>query len=225
MPVNLGPVVWTDPDPIANDVGVETSLAEEAVREASWALWILSGRRLHAAGQRKETYEMVYGGRSAMNLMKPLIEVNSVKGIHPISGTITDFVQPDWYLVGRRLWVPTMSGLLEVIYDVGSNLPPGTAFATEQLAREYLNARLGRKCRLPERITSVSRTGVSWTVFDPQDIIKQGMSGIPQIDTWLALNNPTQQRQQARIIDARRPRLLEGVWIDVKTTSDIDDEP
>jgi len=225
MTVNLGPVVWANPEPLANDAGVELSLAEEAVREASWALWILSGRRLHAAGLRQDTYEMVWGGRSTMRLVNPLIEVTSVQAINPISGVIDDLLHPDWYLVGRRIHIPLQSGLCKIEYSVGSNLPPGTEFATEQLSREYLNARLGRKCRLPERITSVSRTGVSWTVFDPQDIIKQGMSGIPQIDTWLALNNPTQQRRSARIVDARRPRLIEGIWVDVKTTADIDDTP
>jgi hypothetical protein len=160
-----------------------------------------------------------------MRLVNPLIEVTSVQAINPISGVIDDLLHPDWYLVGRRIHIPLQSGLCKIEYSVGSNLPPGTEFATEQLSREYLNARLGRKCRLPERITSVSRTGVSWTVFDPQDIIKQGMSGIPQIDTWLALNNPTQQRRSARIVDARRPRLIEGIWVDVKTTADIDDTP
>lgn len=225
MAVNLGPVIWADSDALANDMGVDHDIAEIAVREASWALWILSGRKLHAAGKRRDTYELVYGGRSTVHLQKPLIEITKVEAIQPRTGDRIQLVQPDWYQIGRRLHVPVQTGLLQVEYEVGSNLPPGTIFATEQLAREYVNARLGRKCRLPERITSVSRTGVSWTVFDPQDIIKQGMSGIPQIDTWLALVNPTQQRSHARIIDARRPRLIEGIWLDVNPIEDVDDIP
>jgi hypothetical protein len=226
MSVNLGPLMWADPVALADDTGADHEIAEIAVREASWALWILSGRKLHAAGERRETYELVYGGRSVVHLMRPLIEVDLVKGIHPLTKEEIVIVEPDWYLIGRRLYVPIQTGILLVEYTVGSNLPPGTIFATETLAREYINARLGKKCRLPERITSVSRTGVSWTVFDPNDIIKQGMSGIPQIDTWLALNNPTQQRQVARVIDARRPRMLEGLWLDaVNVNEDVDDIP
>ena len=226
MAVNLGPVIWADPVTLANDMGVDHDLSEIAVREASWALWILSGRKLHGAGQRRDTYELVYGGRSTVRLQKPLIEISLIEAIQPRTGDVIELVQPDWYVVGRRLHVPVQTGLLKVEYTVGSNLPPGTMFAADQVAREYINARLGRKCRLPERITSVSRTGVSWTVFDPQDIIKQGMSGIPQIDTWLAMVNPTQQRRPARIVDARRPRLVEGIWLDgVKTTEDVDDIP
>jgi hypothetical protein len=54
------------------------------------------------------------------------------------------------------------------------------------LAEEYLKAYQGKSGALPERVTSVSRQGASWTILDPQDFLKDGLTGIGPIDQWLA---------------------------------------
>ena len=59
------------------------------------------------------------------------------------------------------------------------------------LAVEYGKAAQGNPCALPERITSVTRQGVSWTVLDPQDFLDKGYTGMSRVDHWLAAVKPT----------------------------------
>jgi len=53
------------------------------------------------------------------------------------------------------------------------------------LAGEQAKAAAGQKCSLPERISNISRQGVSWTVVDGQDFYDKGRTGIDRVDRWL----------------------------------------
>ena len=81
--------------------------------------------------------------------------------------------------------------VVRVVYTIGSNLPPGTEALAAWLAVEYGKAAQGNPCALPERITSVTRQGVSWTVLDPQDFLDKGYTGMSRVDHWLAAVKPT----------------------------------
>lgn len=81
-------------------------------------------------------------------------------------------------------------GTWSVTYMRGNPPPPGTAKLVGLLAREFLMACSGGKCRLPRRVKSVTRQGVSYDMVDPVDIYKDGKTGIPEIDLWLAAVNP-----------------------------------
>jgi hypothetical protein len=132
----------------------------------------------------------------------------------------------DYYQIGRRLTIPSRSfGLVEVTYDLESNLPPGTIRTTMVLAAEHAKARAGQKTRLPDRITSVTRSGVSWTVFDPTDIIAKGKSGIPEIDAWLSMVNPLAQRRRAKLTRVGQPKRISHEWVGVNTHDAVDDIP
>jgi hypothetical protein len=59
------------------------------------------------------------------------------------------------------------------------------------LALEFGRALAGdAKCRLPKRTTNVTRQGVSMTLIDPQTFLKDGKTGLTDVDLWLASVNP-----------------------------------
>ncbi len=77
------------------------------------------------------------------------------------------------------------SNVVRVNYTIGSNLPPGTEGLTAWLATEYGKAAQGKACALPERVTNVTRQGVSWTILDPQEFYEKKMTGMARVDNWL----------------------------------------
>lgn len=81
-------------------------------------------------------------------------------------------------------------GTWSVTYTRGIPPPLGTAKLVGLLAAEFLAACRGGKCRLPRRVKSVTRQGVSYDMIDPTDIYASGKTGIPEVDLWLSAVNP-----------------------------------
>lgn len=78
-----------------------------------------------------------------------------------------------------------------VAYLRGHPVPAGVDTLTGLLAKEFLAACSGEgKCRLPRTVTSVSRQGVSYQLYNPNDIYNSGKTGLPEVDMWLASVNP-----------------------------------
>jgi hypothetical protein len=67
------------------------------------------------------------------------------------------------------------------------------AYACAVLAMEYAAACQGNTCRLPPGVTSVVRQGVAFEVTT--GAFPGGMTGIQEVDSYLALWNPTSIRQ------------------------------
>lgn len=82
------------------------------------------------------------------------------------------------------------TGTWSVTYTRGVPVPGGVAPLVGTLALEFLNACTTGKCTLPRRVRSVTRQGVSFDMVDPTDIYREGRTGIPQIDQWIAAVNP-----------------------------------
>lgn len=81
-------------------------------------------------------------------------------------------------------------GTWSVTYLRGNPPPPGTDVLVGLLAKEFLSACRGGKCRLPRRVRSVTRNGVSYDMIDPTDIYRERKTGISEIDLWLSSVNP-----------------------------------
>jgi len=77
-----------------------------------------------------------------------------------------------------------------VEYLRGNPVPPGVDRLTGLLAKEFLAACGGGTCRLPRTVTSVTRQGISYQVFNPNDIYESGKTGLTEVDMWLAAVNP-----------------------------------
>jgi hypothetical protein len=69
--------------------------------------------------------------------------------------------------------------------------PPQLALdAAAELACEFLKARLGQTCRLPQRIVSLTRQGVTMSFIDPQTFLTEGRTGLYLTDLAVRTFNP-----------------------------------
>jgi hypothetical protein len=90
-------------------------------------------------------------------------------------------------------------GTWSVTYTRGVPVPAGVGVLTGLLTQEFLKACAGGRCRLPRRVKSVSRQGVSYDMVDPTDIYATGKTGIPEIDLWLSTVNPSHLMAPAKV--------------------------
>lgn len=90
--------------------------------------------------------------------------------------------------LGRPLGEP---GTWSVEYLRGTPPPAGTAGLVGLLTKEFLAAACsGGKCRLPRNVTQVVRQGVTFEMYNPNDIYATGKTGLPEVDLWLSAVNP-----------------------------------
>lgn len=85
-------------------------------------------------------------------------------------------------LAGGPVWWRGAVSEVDVDYEYGSRPPLVVTRAITKLAAEFEKADAGVECKLPDRVTSVSRQGLSWSLVDPNDILDKGRSGIYEID-------------------------------------------
>lgn len=82
------------------------------------------------------------------------------------------------------------------------------AYAAGVLANEYAKACTGGKCRLPAGVTSITRQGVSIDIAS--GAFPGGVTGIREVDSYLALWNPAGNRQASTVWspDLSSPRVV-----------------
>lgn len=93
----------------------------------------------------------------------------------------------------------TEQGTFYVTYRRGIEPPAGAGYVTGLLACELAKACAGVACQLPRRVTDISRQGVSMALLDPQEFLREGKTGIYQIDLWVAAVNPSGRRMPATV--------------------------
>lgn len=106
------------------------------------------------------------------------------------------------YLVRQNAlpWVLDPLNELSVTYSYGTPPPAAGKRAAIRLANELILSDKGSgACALPERISSVNRQGVSYTIMDPQEFIANGKVGIYEIDLFLAAVNPTKAKKRPKV--------------------------
>lgn len=197
MPISdCYPDMWIDPDEFASAKQVDDvdSLAL-AIEEASWILHTLTGYRYSSKYQgRRDIYRLRDEVRVFRLSHGPVAKVFGVKVIDLRTNTSTPW--DDWvYLRGGDLRIRdgcgtsgcnTKDQVLEVDYLTKPNLPPGALRAVGKLAYELFMSSQGAPCALPDRVTSVSRQGVSWTMLDPMDFLDKGLTGLGSVDQWIS---------------------------------------
>lgn len=110
---------------------------------------------------------------------------------------------------GGSLRVPSACrrpGTVEVDYTYGVlELPGIVQRAIDVLAKEIgLADSNDNACRIPERVTSVTRQGVSWTLLDPQDFLDDGRTGIYEVDLAIRAVNPSGAKRRPRVFSIRQ---------------------
>lgn len=87
-----------------------------------------------------------------------------------------------------------------VTYLRGDPIPPAVQAAAELLACEYAKACVGGDCALPERLTSLTRQGISVEVAQDNDDVFTGLTGIPQVDRVIADENPGKLHSRPQVL-------------------------
>lgn len=96
-----------------------------------------------------------------------------------------------------------------VTYLRGEPVPDGGRAAAGSLACEFVKACTGQKCRLPVRVTSVSRQGVS---ISAQETIAAGSTGLAEVDLWVAAVNPAKLRMRPTAYSTDLPIPRVTTW-------------
>ena len=99
---------------------------------------------------------------------------------------------------------------ITVEYSYGMLPPQAGILAATTLANELLIL-MGEgsdmnQCRIPERVRSVSREGISFDMIDPQEFMDDGRTGIWEIDLFIRTANPSRAKKQPRLLSASDPR-------------------
>lgn len=82
---------------------------------------------------------------------------------------------------------PSEPNTFEITYQRGLPVPIGGRIAAGVLAMEFVKALCDdNSCRLPRRVQSITRQGVSMAILDAFEDIEKGHTGIWVIDSWVA---------------------------------------
>jgi hypothetical protein len=96
---------------------------------------------------------------------------------------------------------------VEVTYTYGSPPPAAGKAAARILATELVKLyENDDTCALPQRVTSVVRQGVTYTVLDQQSFVDELKTGIYAIDLFLKTANPDKARARSRVFSPDTPR-------------------
>lgn len=199
---------------------LDTDLQTRVETRAGWLFWALTGRQFGTeqltvrpvapgpvlpTNRRSPwptwTYVLCSDWRTGAVLDGPVITVDEVT----VDGTVLDpsayklvadqlLLRIDggiWPLGQSLLDAPTVAGTFTVKHTRGRELPKAGQMALGILCCELARAAGGdEKCRLPERVSSVSRQGIDVQFIEPQDLTDNGKTGVPEVDEFIAAVNP-----------------------------------
>jgi hypothetical protein len=103
----------------------------------------------------------------------------------------TPAVSGDCWPTCQNLELPdTEEGTFSVTVTYGRDVPSALTMATAELACQLLKACVGAPCQLPQRVSTISRQGVTMGFIDPQEFLSQGRTGIYIVDLVIQSLNP-----------------------------------
>ena len=162
--------------------------------------------------QRKVEQAMVIRLQS-----RPVESIGEVK----VLGTVLD---PAAYRLGRggrleridgEVWPTSCPGAeppVQVTYTWGIRLVPAVegdplppfaysaGIAVGEIAVELLAGMCGGACKLPSRLSSLSRQGVSLEFLPPGEFVKAGLTGLPLADSFIRTTNPNRLTMRSRVL-------------------------
>ena len=225
------PLTWITSDDLAQPLSV---YAPDAAEAASWVLYNLSGQKYAGIGTTTEWYGYDHlncwcnsslaeltlhahgifpvlrsGSPTQVRLRhKPVISIERVTTPEgDLTPEIDYLLANDAYLVRPNRGTWNLDCGIEVEYTYGTLAPAMGRQAAIALGNQFVLAYEGSdNCTLPDRVTSISRQGVSLTVLDPQDFLKDGRTGIYEVDLFLAVANPSKALKRAKVFSPDKPR-------------------
>lgn len=100
----------------------------------------------------------------------------------------------------------TQPGTFSVTYRYGMAPPASGILACETLAAQLALKMAGSPNRLPDRLTSISRLGVSMQVVDVMSYLEGGYFGIVEVDLFIRAVNPGHANRRATVWSPDQPR-------------------
>lgn len=86
--------------------------------------------------------------------------------------------------------VDSGTGVFQVTYGRGIAVPTVLLRAAGELACEWARSCVGAACRLPTRVASIARQGVTFSMVDVQVLLDKGLTGIFTVDQVIRNFNP-----------------------------------
>lgn len=133
--------------------------------------------------------------------------------VHNMRDRDGEIIDPNTYFLGEHstiFGVPNASWsstFVEVTYTYGTPPPSSGRAAARLLATELVKSYEGDdSSALPQRVTSIVRQGVTYTVLDQQDFIDELRTGIYAVDLFLKSVNPDKARARSRVFTPDVPR-------------------
>jgi hypothetical protein len=224
-----------------NDYGFDEALLEDSLQFASDVLFELTGRRWPGACSTtfRPTSDSCgcsrprgYGCSSVPEVRLTGASIDDTSIVVKLDGVSYDATDGLFRLDDGRYLVrldgsgwPCCQDMLadpdadentfEVSYNYGSAPPIGGVRAAAtlgcQLALACTPATAG-DCRLPKRITTVTRAGVTMALLDPLTVFKDGLTGLSDVDLWISSVRYGQKSRKASVFvpGARRKRRRDG---------------
>lgn len=133
-------------------------------------------------------------------------------------------VDPSAYRLNRAGWLERTDGAAwevcndttTVTYEFGEPPPEGGVQAVVALATQMMYDLTGdSKCRLPQRVTSITRQGISMSMIDPMEFMPDGKTGFYLVDLWLTSVNPHNRPQRGTMWSLDVPTTVKGATTDV----------
>lgn len=98
-----------------------------------------------------------------------------------------------------------------VTYEFGIPVPVDGEIAAGILACELAKSMLNLPCRLPRKLQSISRQGVTMQLVD-SDYLQNGLTGIQEVDEFIVSVNPHSLRERSRVYSPDIPRPNRITW-------------
>lgn len=198
----------------ADATGLGMDQLDAYAKAASEVLFELSGRQFR--GARDRTVEAAVGrafrGRAKASLGSwwPVSAVSEVVGV-PVRGSATTLADADWsWSGGIGLEVPGAyaGGRVQCLLTTGQDATEFGRAAAAVLAAELAFADPeydgDEETRLPALVTSVSRQGVSQSFATTLDVVKEGATGINEVDQFVRSYNKIKATSRPTVRKMRR---------------------
>jgi len=155
----------------------------------------------------------------------PRCEVWLPGPVHEVKEVIQDglVVDPSAYRVDDGRWLVRIDGgcwpehadlstdtdRFQVTYVRGTKPPAVLINAAEVLACEFAKSIRNQECRLPARMSSLTRQGVTMTALDTDSLTRRNFTGIPEVDQVIFALNPYGLFARPRVMtpDMPPPRI------------------
>lgn len=143
---------------------------------------------------------------------RPVTRIISIRNRNGLILDPSSYYLVDHSTIQIKAGTPWTPCNVEITYAYGVAVPMAGKMAARKLAIEFARLWSGDDmCELPQRVTSVSRQGVSYTILDNQEFIDELRTGLYEIDLFLKVVNPDNARRKSKVFSPDQPRARKYV--------------